>query len=110
MAKGKDFSGISTGSRVTATIEEATRRTGQQETAPPEEAAQRKAERKTQGRKGVKLPRINLALSSENYDYVRVMARMTGQTQIDFVNFIIDKHRTEHPEQYEIAKKLLESL
>lgn len=103
----KDFSTINTGSRVSETIKEATRRTGQQDTAPAAEAEKRKAEGKTQGRKGVKLPRVNLALTQLNYDYVKTCARASGQTNIAFINSIITQHRETHPEEYETAKKLL---
>ena len=106
----KDFSGISTGSRVTEAIKEATRRTGQQDTAPAAEAEKRKAEGRTQGRKGVKLPRVNLALTQLNYDYVKTCARASGQTNIAFINSIITQHRETHPEEYETAKRLLESF
>ena len=102
----KDFSTINTSSRVYDAITEATRRTGQQDTAPAEEAEERKAGRKTQGRKGVKLPRINLAVSSLNYDYIKVCSRQAGITQIEFVNRIIDQYREAHAEEYETAKKL----
>ena len=107
----KDFSSIDTGnreeSRLSAEIKKATRRTGQQDTAPDAEATWRRAEGRTQGRKGVKLPRINLALTHENYDYVKTCARASGQSYIAFINSIITMHRGTHPEDYEAAKKLL---
>lgn len=105
----KDFSAINTG-RVIDQIAEATRKTGQQDTAPAEEIAERQAIRRTQGRKGAKQPRVNLALSSANYDYVRTCARAAGITQISFINDIIDQHRITHPEEYEKAKQLQEEL
>lgn len=117
----KDFSTIDTGnreaeaagqeeSRLSAEIQKATRKTGQQGTAPEEEAAERAAARKTQGRKGVKQPRINLALSTLNLDYVTTMARMVGVPRIDFINNIIDRHRETHGAEFETAKKFLARL
>lgn len=48
---------------------------------------------KTQGRKGEKLPRINLALTAENYDFVVKMARMHGMTITKYVNVVIAEER-----------------
>ena len=103
----KDFSTLKTESRVQKEISEATRKTGQQDTAPAEEAERRKAERKTRGRKGAKQPRLSVAFSTDNYDYIQICSRVTGVNMIDFVNMVIQKHREAHPEEYAAAKDFL---
>ena len=130
--KKKDFSGISTGSRaaaftqdnaaeafisqpqtgsnVFASIEQATSRKGQQGTASPQEAAQRKEQMRTQGRKGVKATRINMAFSVSNYQFIRVMARATGRTMTEFTNAIIAAYQREHPELMAQAQALLDTV
>ena len=76
----KDFSTLKTESRVQKEISEATRKTGQQDTAPAEEAERRKAERKTRGRKGAKQPRLSVAFSTDNYDYIRICSCLLSCT------------------------------
>lgn len=108
MAK-KDFSGVNTG-RVYSAIETATSRKGQQGTASAQEAAERKEKLKTQGRKGCKATRINMAFTPENHEFIKIMAGVTGQTMTEFANLAIQRYREEHPEQYEQAKAIKESL
>jgi len=55
------------------------------------------------GRKGLKLPRINMAFIPENYDYIQTMARVRGETLTDFVNRIITASREENTELYQSA-------
>lgn len=105
----KDFSGINT-ARIYRNIEQATAQKGQQGTASPQEAAARAAQMKTQGRKGCKAARINMAFSPENYEFIRVMSRISGQTLTDFTNNVIAKYREEHPEIFEQAKAIIEKL
>ncbi len=109
MAVKKDFSTINT-EKVFNSIETATSRKGQQGTASPEEAAQRAAQLRTQGRKGCKAVRINMAFTPDNYDFVKVTAQATGQTMTKFTNFIVEKFRAEHAEEYKEAKKLFDKL
>ena len=53
---------------------------------------------RTTGLKGVKLPRINLAFSPTNYDFVQTMARVRGESMTDFINFIMNEAREKHAE------------
>ena len=76
----------------------------------PEEVKRRKAEGKTRGAKGAKLDRINMAFTSDNFDYIRIMAGISGQTMTAFVNDVIAQHREEHPEQFEQARAIIESM
>ena len=48
----------------------------------------------TQGRKGEKLKRINLAFDDVNYEYVRIESRRRGKNITEFVNAIIEDYRT----------------
>lgn len=108
MAK-KDFTNLNTG-RVYKSIETATSRKGQQGTASPQEAAERASNLKTQGRKGCKAIRINMAFTPENHEYIKVMAKVTGKTMTEFANLAIERYRTEHPDLYEQAKAIIDNL
>ena len=101
MAK-KDFSEIRKG-RVTGALEAATSTRGQQGTASKEEAAARAAIGKTQGRKGCKATRINMAFWTDNYDFIEAGARAYGMTMTEFCNRILERYRTEHADVQAIA-------
>lgn len=81
-----------------------------QDTASPQEQAERAAELRTQGRKGCKAIRINMAFTPDNHEYIKTMARITGMTMTGFINFVVEQYRTEHPEQYQQARDLIDSL
>lgn len=104
----KDFSAMHTGNRVQSSIEQATGKPKQQSTASAAETAERKADMRTQGRKGVKSDRINMAFSSANYEFIKVMSKATGHTMTEFTNIIIAAYRKEHPEFMEQAHNFLE--
>ena len=106
MAK-KDFSGINTG-KVYSQIEQATSRKGQQGTASPQEAAERAEELKTQGRKGCKAVRINMAFTPSNYEFIKVMAAASGRSMTEFTNLVISAYQREHPEIMEEARHCLD--
>lgn len=109
MASKKDFAGMNTG-REYGAIEQATSRKGQQGTASPQEAAERAAQLKTQGRKGCKAIRINMAFTPENHEFIKVMATISGKTMTEFANLIVERYRNEHPEIYEQAKAIIDQL
>ena len=91
MAK-KDFAGMNTG-RVYGAIEQATSKKGQQGTASPQEAQERAQDLKTQGRKGCKATRINMAFTPDNHEFIKIMARATGRTMTEFTNDVIAAYR-----------------
>ena len=64
----------------------------------------------TAGRKGVHLPRINLAFSPELYDYVKTMSKAAGLTYTEFINKIIRDHKAEHEDIYKRAIDIRNSL
>ena len=47
----------------------------------------------TQGKKGQKLKRINMAFSDINHDYITKESRRQGMSSTAFVNKIIDEYR-----------------
>ena len=109
MAAKKDFSGMNTG-RVYDAIEQATSRKGQQGTASPQEQAERAAQLKTQGRKGCKAIRINMAFTPENHEFIKIMAKISGKTMTEFANLVVERYRNEHPEIYEQAKAIIDQF
>ncbi len=68
------------------------------------------SEGKTQGKKGCKLPRIHMAFTPENIDYIEVMSRLNGSTKGAFVNDLLKQHREENGEIYQKAKNLIDSM
>lgn len=63
----------------------------------------------TQGRKGVKMPRINMAFTPSNLDYLRVMAGIKGVSITRYVNSLVEKDQEENGATYDAAKKLIDS-
>lgn len=125
MAK-KDFSAAST-KRVYDQIAEATQETpeapaAQEEQETPkkrykdrkeyseEEAAAFLDSFKSAGRKGIKLPRINMAFTPENYIYIRRMARARGESYTEFLNWLIKTHRDQNAETYDKINEFLDTM
>lgn len=96
--------------QVQEATQEKKRAYGQQGTATPEEAAERAAQLKTQGRKGCKAVRINMAFTPDNHQFVKIMARISGQSMTEFTNYVIEQYRKEHPEIFEQAKDIISKL
>lgn len=88
----------------------ATKGTGKQTPATEEEAEARKALMQTRGRKGVHLPRINMAFTPENHDFIKTMALVTGQTMTEFLNYVITKYREEYGQDYETIIEMREKV
>ncbi len=107
MASKKDFGGMNTG-RVYGAIEQATSRKGQQGTASPQEVTERQEALQTQGRKGAKAIRINMAFTPSNHEFIKVMSKATGRTMTELTNQVIEAYRNEHPEFMEKANSFLE--
>lgn len=60
----------------------------------------------TQGRKGAKLPRINMAFSPQNLEYLRIMAGLKGQSVTRYVNALVEQDMILNRTIYENAKLL----
>lgn len=116
---GKDFTGITAG-KVKTTIAEAT-----QEAPAAQEEQQKRKDRKTYnaqetaeflqdmktaGRKGIKLPRINLAFSPDVYDYIKTMSKAAGLSYTEFVNIVLQEHKDSHTDTYKQALEIRNSL
>lgn len=108
MAK-KDFGAVNTG-RVYNAIEQATSKKGQQGTASPQEAAERREALQTQGRKGCKAIRINMAFTPDNHEFIKVMAKASGKTMTEFTNLVVAAYRREHPEIMAQAQAFLDTV
>lgn len=44
----------------------------------------------TQGRKGKKLPRINMAFTPENHEYIKRVSRQEGKSITQYINGLIE--------------------
>ena len=64
----------------------------------------------TSGLKGVKLPRINLAFTPANYEFIKTMAQVRGQNLTEFVNDVLQQARENNADLYKQAIKFRESL
>lgn len=102
--------GAGAGEEVLKTQRRGASRSGQQQEVTPEEKAEREAIGKTQGRKGCKATRINMAFWSENHEFIKTMARISGKTMTEYTNLVIAKYREEHPDIYQRAKDLISDL
>ena len=51
-----------------------------------------------------------MAFTPDNHEFIRVMSRITGKTMTEFTNFVIERYRAEHPEQFEQAKAIIDTL
>ena len=60
----------------------------------------------TQGRKGEKLPRINMAFSPQNLEYLRVMVGIRGISITKYANTLIERDREQNGATFGVAKKL----
>ncbi len=102
--------GAGAGEEVLKRQQQGASRKGQQQTVTPQEKAEREATGRTQGRKGCRATRINMAFWSENHAFIKTMARISGKTMTEYTNLVIAKYREEHPEVYERAKALIADL
>ena len=108
MAK-KDFTTADTG-RVYTAISEAT---ADPDTRKPrktyteDEAEALALQMTTVGRKGVKLPRINMAFAPDVYQYIKIMSSATGKTMSEFLTQVVRQHAKDHADLYEKAQALI---
>ena len=105
----KDFGGLNTG-RVYGEIEQATAKPKQQGTATPQEAEARKEALETQGRKGCKATRINMAFTPANHYFIKRLARFNGVSMTVYCNAVIRAYREEHPELLEKANAIIDEV
>lgn len=89
----------------TATAQEEHKERKARKTYTAQEAQEALENLHTSGMKGVKLPRINLAFTPSNYDYIKFMAAARGENLTEFVNSIIAQHAEQNADTY---KQVLE--
>lgn len=117
MASKKDFSQLNTG-RVYGAIDEATADTQQEQQAQEaqhtrkprktyteEEAQEIKLAGKTQGRKGCKAVRVNMAFAPDLYEYIRTMSRMRGESITEFTNYVFRNSMTQNADLFAQAQR-----
>ena len=63
--------------------------------------------RRTQGRKGYKMPRMNMSFTPSNMDYLKTMAGIHGMTVTRFMNHIIEQHAEANAVRYQKAKEIV---
>lgn len=92
---------------IMSSAQEAQRTQEVQEVSPAPAASEVKS---TQGRKGAKLPRINMAFSPERLEYLRVMAALRGVSVTRYVNDLVERDMAQNSEIYDRAKGLSHSI
>lgn len=110
MAK-KDFSKINA-ERVYTTIETATAepapapipRQSRDITPTADQVQLAREQGRTQGRKGCKAIRINMAFTPEIHEYIKTMARVRGQSMSEFTAAVFAQHMEENAAIYDKAK------
>lgn len=75
-----------------------------------QEVKEAQEELKTQGKKGAKAQRINMAFTPSNLQFIRTMSKAKGQTMTQFVNDLITKERTQNGDAYKQISDILSNL
>ena len=111
--KKKDFTQSNTG-RVYSTIAEATAEPETQEviktrkerkTYNEQEAHDFLEAGRTQGRKGLKMVRINMAFDESTHEYIRTMSKYLGMSITEFTAMVFKQNMQLNAEKYEQIKK-----
>jgi hypothetical protein len=118
MVAKKNFDEINTGDVYAEQIAEATSTPAppiiphQKQGVPPtaEVVEMAREQGKTQGRAGCRAYRHNMAFTPENYEFIKCMARVRGQTVTAFVNDIVKKAIEDNAEIYQQALKFRDIL
>ena len=64
---------------------------------------------KTAGRKGYKMQRLNISLTPSEYDYVQIMAGVTGKSLTRFIGDLISREAERNSEVYQQEKELIKN-
>ena len=83
-------------------------RRGEKPTAADINAA--RAQGKTQGRKGIKAIRINMAFTPEAHEYITIMSRVKGKSITSFCNEIVLISKQQNLDVFLKAKELIEDF
>lgn len=104
--------------RVMDTIQEVTAdpapaeipRRSRNEAYTEEEIQTARAQGRTQGRKGVKAVRINMAFAPDVHQYIKVMARARGESVTEFTNYVFRQSMEKNASLYEQMKSFVDSF
>lgn len=64
--------------------------------------------RRTQGRKGMKLQRMNISLTPSEYEHLRLMSSITGQSATRYIGALIQKDAEAKKDVSEKLKKIMQ--
>ena len=56
------------------------------------------------------MPRVNFAFRPSIYEYVTVMARVSGMNMTEFINKVLEDHMQEHMDLYNKALEFRDKL
>ena len=66
--------------------------------------------RNTQGKAGMKAPRINMAFSPANHEFIEIMAHVHKISVTKYVNRLIEEERKRSADTYNKAREFMENL
>jgi DNA-directed RNA polymerase subunit F len=64
---------------------------------------------RTQGKKGQKLPRINMAFQTSNLEYLQLISRIEGKSITEYVNNLVEQDRQRNAARLEEARSILKA-
>ena len=117
MASKKDFTGINAES-VYSSIEKATaepapkpiKRRSRSLEPTAEEIQLAREQGRTQGRKGVKATRINMAFTPEVHQYIKTMSKVRGESVTAFTEYVFRQSMEQNADLYEKAKEFVDNF
>lgn len=117
MASKKDFTAVNA-APVYSNIEKATaepapkpiKRRSRSQEPTAEEIQLAREQGRTQGRKGVKATRINMAFSPSVHDYIKTMARARGESVTAFTEYVFRQSMEANADLYEKAKEFVDNF
>ena len=65
---------------------------------------------KTQGRPGIKIARLNLAISPEMFEYVRIMSRVRGEAMGNFIDRALREDMERYKDLYQEARSFIDRM
>lgn len=117
MASKKDFTAVNA-QPVYSSIEKATAEPAQKSIKRRSRSLEPSAEEiqlareqgRTQGRKGVKATRINMAFTPEVHKYIKTMAKVRGESVTAFTEFVFRQSMEANADLYEQAKEFIDNF
>lgn len=117
MASKKDFTAVNA-APVYSNIERATAepakkpiaRRSRSQDPTAEEIQIAREQGKTQGRKGVKAIRINMAFSPDVHDYIKAMSRARGESITAFTEHVFRQSMEQNADLYEQVKEFVDNF